>query len=427
MTDPTALRHDLVEEVLVQTAIADARVTEALRTVPRHVFLPQLPLESVYRNEAIVTKRDRDGLPTSSSSQPSIMAIMLDQLALAPGQRVIEVGAGTGYNAALMAHIVGPAGEVVTVDIDHDVVARAQAGLAAAGFPEVRVVCADGSGGFAPRAPYHRMIATVGVWDLAPAWLDQLLPDGRLVVPLDLRGAQVSVAFERAPGAGHWVSRSVAACGFMRMRGAMAGPDLVRMLDREAGLALMTQQPDELDAQRLRRALDTPPVELATGVAAGPMELFDGVALWLAVHDARCCGLSETRPAGPPAAQPPEPARLGYAVFGAPGWRMTIGVIEGASLAALARGSGDGAVMVHGYGPAGDRLGADLVRLVRAWADAGRPAAQGLRIDAYRRGAPGPDPDGGPVVEKPHTRFVLSWPAHAGAPAPHPRPEPGPW
>ncbi|HET8681390.1 MAG TPA: methyltransferase, FxLD system [Micromonosporaceae bacterium] len=417
MTDPTALRHDLVEEVLGRTAISDEQVTAALRAVPRHVFLPQVPPESVYRDEAIVTKRDPDGLPTSSSSQPSIMAIMLDQLGLAPGQRVLEVGAGTGYNAALMAHIVGPAGEVVTVDIDHDVVARARAGLAAAGFPGVRVVCADGSEGFPPRAPYHRMIATVGVWDLAPAWLDQLAPDGRLVVPLDLRGAQVSGAFERAPGGGHWVSRSVAACGFMRMRGAMAGPDLVRVLDREAGLALMTQQPDGLDAGGLRRALDAPPVELATGVAAEPMQLFDGVALWLAVHDPRCCGLSETRPAGPSAGQPAEPTRRGFAVFGAPGWRMTIGLLAGASLAALARGSDDDSVSVYGYGPAGDRLGADLVRLVRAWADAGRPMAKGLRIDAYRRlggAAEAPDPNGRPVIEKRHTRLVLSWPASPG-------------
>ncbi|HZN18890.1 MAG TPA: methyltransferase, FxLD system [Micromonosporaceae bacterium] len=419
MTDPTALRHDLLEEVLARTAIPDEQVAAALRTVPRHVFLPEVPLESVYRDDAIVTKRGPDGLPTSSSSQPSIMAIMLDQLGLAPGQRVLEVGAGTGYNAALMAHIVGPAGEVVTVDIDHDVVARAQAGLAAAGFPGVRVVCADGSEGFAPRAPYHRMIATVGVWDLAPAWLDQLAPDGRLVVPLDLRGAQVSVAFERAPD-GHWVSRSLAPCGFMRIRGAMAGPDLVRVLDREAGLALMTQQPDGLDPHGLRHALDTPPVELATGVSAEPMDLFDGMALWLAVHEPRCCGLSENRPAGPPTDRPTEPARLGYAIFGAPGWRMTVGVAEGASLAALARGpeGPDGRLVnVYGYGPAGHRLGTDLVRLVRAWADAGRPMTWGLHIDAYRRlggTATVPDPNGRPVIEKTHVRLVLSWPASPG-------------
>lgn len=403
MTDPTALRLHMVEQVLDRTAVCDERVAAALIAVPRHVFLPEVPPESTYRDEAIVTKRDSQGLPISSSSQPSIMAIMLHQLGLAPGQQVLEIGAGTGYNAALIAHAVGPQGGVVTVDIDPDAVTRAAAGLASAGFPEVRVVCADGSEGYAPGAPYHRMIATVGVWDLAPAWLDQLASEGRIVVPLDLRGAQVSVAFERASD-GHWASQSVAACGFMRMRGAMAGPDLVRMLDPEAGLALMTQHPDELDAEGLRRALAAPPVQLATGVAAEPMQLFDGVALWLAVHEPRCCGLSENRPAGP--------TRLGYAIFGAPGWRMTIGVSEGDSLAALARGPGDDSVSVHGYGPAGGRLGTDLVRHVQGWQAAGRPMASGLRIDAYRRSRLSTKPDlhGRPVIDKPHTRFVLSWP-----------------
>src|SRR5204862_9660 len=73
------------------------------------------------------------GLPVSSSSQPAIMAVMLQLLRPLPGQRVLEIGAGTGYNAALIAHLVGPAGHVVTVDIDADLVERARGHLAAAG------------------------------------------------------------------------------------------------------------------------------------------------------------------------------------------------------------------------------------------------------------------------------------------------------
>ena len=75
--------------------------------MPRHLFLPHLPPQDAYLDDAIVTKRDAAGQPISSSSQPTIMAIMLYQLALAPGQRVLEIGAGTGYNAALMSHITG--------------------------------------------------------------------------------------------------------------------------------------------------------------------------------------------------------------------------------------------------------------------------------------------------------------------------------
>ena len=87
---------------MVTSGIRDERIAAALRDVPRHLFLPHLPPEEAYLDDAIVTKRDAEGQPISSSSQPAIMAIMLDQLNLAPGFRVLEIGAGTGYNAALI-------------------------------------------------------------------------------------------------------------------------------------------------------------------------------------------------------------------------------------------------------------------------------------------------------------------------------------
>src|SRR4029077_1420949 len=88
----------------------------------------------------VAPERPAPAQPISSSSQPAIMAIMLDQLTLAPGQRVLEIGAGTGYNAALMRHIVGPQGTVVSVDIDADLVGTAREHLASAGYPDVTVV-----------------------------------------------------------------------------------------------------------------------------------------------------------------------------------------------------------------------------------------------------------------------------------------------
>ena len=240
MTDGTSLaglRERLVAEVLQTSGIRDERIAAALRDVPRHLFLPHLPPEDAYLDDAIVTKRDADGQPISSSSQPAIMAIMLDQLTLAPGQRVLEIGAGTGYNAALMRHIVGPSGTVVSVDIDADVADRAREHLASAGYPDVTVVAADGAEGYPPGAPYDRVIATVGVSDLAPAWLHQAAPGARIVVPLDVRGSQLAVAFGRSGSGGHWVSRSIAPCGFMRMRGSLAGPERAVVL--QPGLSVM--------------------------------------------------------------------------------------------------------------------------------------------------------------------------------------------
>ena len=230
------MRDRMVAEVSAGGQPVSDAVAQAMRVVPRHLFLPEVPAELAYRDDAIVTRRDPNGQPTSSSSQPKIMAIMLDQLGLAPGHRVLEIGAGTGYNAALMKHLVGPGGTVVTVDLDEEVAAEAAAHLGAAGYPDVTVVAADGAAGYPPGAPYDRIIATVGVSDLAPAWLAQLGPGGRIVVPLDLRGSQRSVAFERDPDgpaeSGRpevWRSRSVVPCGFMRMRGSLAGPERTRV------------------------------------------------------------------------------------------------------------------------------------------------------------------------------------------------------
>jgi protein-L-isoaspartate(D-aspartate) O-methyltransferase len=217
--DFASLRMALAEAVSGSTGPLVAR---ALRTVPRHLFLPGVPPEQVYSDEAIVTKRDADGSALSSSSQPTLMAAMLDTLALAPGHRVLEIGAGTGYNAALIRHIVGPSGAVVSIDIDLDTVEDARANLAGAGFGDVTVLCRDGAEGAAEHAPFDRLIVTVGLSDLSPDWLAQLSPGARLVMPIDLRGPMLCVTFERE-AAGYWASRAVQPCGFIRVRGALAG------------------------------------------------------------------------------------------------------------------------------------------------------------------------------------------------------------
>ena len=301
-TSLTGLRERLVAEVLQTSGIGDERIAAALRDVPRHLFLPHLPPQDAYLDDAIVTKRDADGQPISSSSQPAIMAIMLDQLTLAPGQRVLEIGAGTGYNAALMRHIVGSAGTVISVDIDADLVGQAREHLASAGYQDVTVVAADGADGYPAGAPYDRVIATVGVSDLAPAWLDQAGPGARIVVPLDVRGSQLAVAFGRSGSGGHWVSRSIAPCGFMRMRGSLAGPERTVVL--QPGLSVML--PDgltladghEVDGAALAAFMAEPLAGFGTGVRTSSVQVFWGLGLWLATHDSRSCGVTEELAAG---------------------------------------------------------------------------------------------------------------------------------
>jgi protein-L-isoaspartate(D-aspartate) O-methyltransferase len=421
VTEGTSLagrRERLVAEVLQTSGIRDERIAAALSDVPRHLFLPHLPPEDAYLDDAIVTKRDADGQPISSSSQPAIMAIMLDQLTLAPGQRVLEIGAGTGYNAALMRHIVGPSGTVVSVDIDADVADRAREHLASAGYPDVTVVAADGAEGYPPGAPYDRVIATVGVSDLAPAWLHQAAPGARIVVPLDVRGSQLAVAFGRSGSGGHWVSRSIAPCGFMRMRGSLAGPERAVVL--QPGLSVML--PDgltladghEVDGAALAAFLAGPPAGFGTGVRASSVQVFWGLGLWLATRDRRSCSLTEERPAGN------GPGLLARAPLADTGLAATAGIVDSGGIAMLtadeivpAAGPRPGrlALEAAGFGPHGSELGAALAAHVQAWDAAGQPGAARLYVDAYpRSSADEPDPSTAGhtlLIERAATRFAV--------------------
>jgi protein-L-isoaspartate(D-aspartate) O-methyltransferase len=192
--ESTSLRRELVQQLRGLGLLADPRVADAFLAVPRERFVPEAAerdgLQAVYANTAIGTKWDTHGMPTSSSSQPSIMAAMLERLGLHPGHRVLEIGTGTGYNAALLAALVGPAGTVVSVEVDPETAARARTALQGSGS-RVQVVVGDGRGGWPQAAPYDRMIVTASSAGVPRAWFDQLRPGGRLVLPL-----QVSLAVD---------------------------------------------------------------------------------------------------------------------------------------------------------------------------------------------------------------------------------------
>lgn len=214
----------MVETLERMGAARSPAVVRAFRTVPRHVFVPDASLERAYSADlAIATRTTADGIPISSSSAPSIMSVMLEPLETAPGMRVLEVGTGTGYNAAILAELVGPAGHVTTVELDPSLAATARARLAALGAT-VDVLTGDGWEGAARTAPYDRVIVTAGVSDLSRAWVEQLRDGGRLVVPLWLGpGLQLPVTFERCGE--RLDSRNVDWCGFMPLRGEHAGAD----------------------------------------------------------------------------------------------------------------------------------------------------------------------------------------------------------
>ena len=159
---------------------------DAFARVPRHVFLPGVALDLVYDDDAIVT-HDADGVPTSSSTQPSLMARMIDLLDVRPGDRVLEIGTGTGYNAAVIAEL-GAA--VTTVELQPEAADAAIANLRAAGIdPGAVAVAAGGDGAAPPPGPYDRIIFTAGCWSLPAAVVDGLADDGVLVAPLRINGS----------------------------------------------------------------------------------------------------------------------------------------------------------------------------------------------------------------------------------------------
>ncbi|MFC5185665.1 methyltransferase domain-containing protein [Actinomadura harenae] len=119
---------------------------------------------------------------TSSSSAPFIMARLIEALDVRPGMRVLEIGTGTGYNAAVLAHLVGVE-KVVSIEIDPVVASRARAALESAGF-RVKVVVGDGELGHAAGAPYDRVIATASAHTVPHAWVEQTRPGGLILVPL---------------------------------------------------------------------------------------------------------------------------------------------------------------------------------------------------------------------------------------------------
>ncbi|WP_066374735.1 methyltransferase, FxLD system [Herbidospora mongoliensis] len=280
---PEALRVAMTERLAGDQVIQSPGVRAAFAAVPRHLFVPHVPARDAYADEPVYTKTAGDGAKISAASQPRIVGMMLEQLDLRPGDRVLEAGAGTGYNAALMGHLVGEAGHVTTIDVDADLVDGARQHLAAAEVGNVDVLLADGALGHPDGAPYNRIIATVGAYEVPTAWLDQLAADGRLVVPLRLRGAASrSIAFVRT-GEG-WRSVDSQLAVFMPLRGLGDDARRIVALNSERDVTLQVNKDQDVDAGQLADLLDTLAVTVWTGVVFPPMVPYEWLDLWLALR-----------------------------------------------------------------------------------------------------------------------------------------------
>jgi protein-L-isoaspartate(D-aspartate) O-methyltransferase len=388
--DIEALRVAMVDQILSWQPLS-APVAAAMRKVERHLFVPHVPVEQAYVDDSVVIRRDGDGVATSSASGPWLVGRMLDQLELRPGMRVLEVGGGTGYNSALIAELVGPRGHVTTLEIAADVAADARAALATAGVTNVEVISGDGQYGHPPGAPYDRIIATAGGWEIPQAWADQLAPDGVLVVPLRMKGITRSVAFTRDDN--RWRSDSVVNCGFIPMRGDGAMPE--RNIRVAEDIVVRLDDGHDVDAEALARAAADPGTVEWTGIHIdAPLDLLD---FWLADLDGFCRVLANDTVVERGLAEPLN------------GWG-SMGVATAEALGYLTkRTSHDNPHVLElgvcAYGPAADRTVRELTKRVHRWAST-RTSVTGVRLEVHPAGE-GDTTDALLTVDKRHSRVIV--------------------
>lgn len=290
MTDDTRtaeqLRGELADQLTEQGTVTTPAVDAAVRAVPRDVFVrqfkPEASLKESYADTPVYTKFDDAGVSISAVSQPTINGLMLELTDARTGMKVQEAGAGSGLFASYLGHMVGDHGSVVTLDVDQDLVEGARAAIAKAGLRNVAVILGDGALGYAEGAPYDRIVATVGAHGIPSAWLGQLAPHGRLVVPVRLRGSvSRAVAFEQ-DGQGRWRSVRSGMCTFMPLRAGVADdPRRIVPLTDDAAVKLQFNREQKADPALLRGVLETPGAEAWSGATFRGQESFEFMWLWL--------------------------------------------------------------------------------------------------------------------------------------------------
>jgi protein-L-isoaspartate(D-aspartate) O-methyltransferase len=174
-------RDQLLGHIREAVNVHDARILDAFRRIPRERFVPE-PDRSVAYDDRALPLSDQQTI-----SQPTMIAIMLDVLQCEPRHRVLEVGGGSGYAAALLSQL---AGEVHTIEIRPALAQRAQQLLRELGIPNVRVTVGDGSAGLPAGAPFDRILVSAGAMTVPAPLVEQLAPGGRIAIPVGAQSGQ---------------------------------------------------------------------------------------------------------------------------------------------------------------------------------------------------------------------------------------------
>ncbi len=168
-------KQELIQ-ILKEEGITDQKVLEAIQKVPRHLFVPKQHQDQAYVNYPLPIGEGQ------TISQPFTVAFMLQALELKPNQKVLEIGTGSGYNAALIAELIKPKGKLYTTEIHEPLIKKAKQALKK--YKNTKIIKTDGSQGYGKGAPYDRIIATAAAKEIPQPWLDQLKDKGILIAPI---------------------------------------------------------------------------------------------------------------------------------------------------------------------------------------------------------------------------------------------------
>jgi protein-L-isoaspartate(D-aspartate) O-methyltransferase len=208
-------RRAMVESQLRGRGIKDSRVLEAMQAVPRHLFVPPAVAAAAYADEPLAIGEGQ------TISQPYIVAAMTEALELTGSERVLEVGAGSGYQAAILSPL---AREVIAVEARPMLARTARERLSQLGYSNVRVEIGDGTLGWPPGSPYDGILVAAAAPMVPPPLIEQLADGGRLVIPLG--SAEHQELFRVRKQAGRIVQQALFACRFVPLVGRFAWPDV---------------------------------------------------------------------------------------------------------------------------------------------------------------------------------------------------------
>ncbi len=366
------------------------RFRDAVTATPRHGFVhrfrigdgplrdndadPAQNLPDIY-SDAVMRHVDAIGdLLPSSNSQPSYVLFLLHLLGLEQGQAVLEIGSGSGWLAAIMAHLVGPDGRVVGIELLPDLAAQSRADLEALSFDTVTIITGDGTRGHAVGAPYDRAIITAATWDVPAVLLDQVAGGGRVLVPVELRsGDGCDVTVLQRQGAVLMAERSVLGW-FVPLQGG--GQD------------------------RRADALASWPAGEVTGRHSLPLGISGDNGAAPAARVFRAF-LGRT-----------EPGFVAVAVDADAGWRPWLATPpSGMAVPPFGLAEADGSVALWQAGElvsyGGGTAAARLARAYARWAALGLPGAGAFRLEVRKAGTASPDSDRASVEARGET--VLVW------------------